>query len=135
MEFVNGQPAMRGYVPKEEYAELPGQYLQAAETWKRARPRPGAFSKSLHKIGDFDAQSVSDDFQRLNCYVAFAAFDLPDVCPVQPGAIGKYVLRPATLLPQGPDSIPDLLLNILHLQQFRGTLALSIQVITCGDGG
>jgi len=59
------------------------------------------------------------------------------VCTIQTGSVGKHILRPSLFEAKRAYAIPDPLLNILHLQQFRGiqqfrgTLALSIQVITC----
>ena len=57
----------------------------------------GGNSKSLYKIGNFDAQGVSDDLQCLNCDIAFAALNFSHVCSIQPGAIGENVLGPAAL--------------------------------------
>ena len=48
--------------------------------------------------------------------------------------VREYILRPALLESKCSNDASDVPLNILHLQQFRGTLALSIQVITCNRG-
>ena len=70
--------------------------------------------KAMHQIGDFDSQCVSDDLKRLNCHVALAALNLPNVRAIQSRSVGENVLRPTVLEPQRPHCLPDLLLNILH---------------------
>jgi hypothetical protein len=68
----------------------------------------------------------------LNRHVRLPALDLAYVSAIEAGAIREHVLGPTLLKSKCSDRIPDVPLNILHLQQFRATLALSIQVITCG---
>ena len=92
-----------------------------------------ASSKTFQQIGDSDLKSIGNDFQRLNRDVALSALEFANVSPIKSRVIREDVLRPATPQAQPPHRTPDLLLNILHLQQFRATLGLSIQVITCNE--
>ena len=92
-------------------------------------------SETLEQFADSDAERVGDDLQCLNRHVRLSALDLADVRPVQARSVGKNILRPPLGETKPPDGCPDLLLDILHQQQFRGTLDLSIQVITCNDSG
>lgn len=68
--------------------------------------------------------------ERLERDVRLAALDFADVRAVQAGLVGEDVLGPAHLLTQRPDSAAELFLDVLHQEQFGGTLLLSILVIT-----
>jgi hypothetical protein len=83
------------------------------------------------KIPNLHAEGIRNNLKGLNRHVAFTAFDLADMRAVETGAIAENVLRPAPRETKGADGRADLLLNILHSQQFQGTLVKSIQVITC----
>ena len=89
--------------------------------------------QALHEIADFHVQSVGHDLEGLNRDVGLpAALDLTNVCAIQARTCRQR--HPVTILllqTQLADSSTDLLLNILHLQQFGDSLVLSIQVITC----
>ena len=50
--------------------------------------------------------------------------------PVQSGALGKDILGQIAFAAQLPDRGSELLLNVLHSQQFRATLLKTILVIT-----
>jgi len=81
--------------------------------------------RKLHipdEVADLDAQCIGHDLKCLNGDVALAAFDLADMRAIQPRAVGEYILRPFALQSQSPNGLPDPLLNVLHLQQFRATL-------------
>jgi hypothetical protein len=92
-------------------------------------------SESLNQVHDSDAERVRDDFESLNSHVGLASLNLAHVGTVQAGAIGEDILGPSLGQPQPPTGLPDVLLNVSHQQQFRGTLGKPIQVITCTNGG
>ena len=71
-------------------------------------------------------KSVGNGFQCSECEIPFTTLYGADVGTVQAAAVCKFVLTPTSLLPVFPNPSPDRLLNILHTQQFAGTLLLCI---------
>ena len=56
-------------------------------------------SEPLHQIRDSNAERVRERLECLQRYVRFTSLNLADVCPMQTGAVGQYILRPAALHP------------------------------------
>lgn len=104
--------------------------MERPEARAPSRLRSLSWLEVLKQIHDPHVQCVCDDLQGLKRHVAFASFDLAHVRTVQARFIGKYILRPSAFEPECPDGRPDLLLDVLHQKQFRGTLGSSILVIT-----
>ena len=53
--------------------------------------------QTSHQVHNPDANCIRNDLQGLNRYITLAALNFPYVRPVQPRAVGKYVLRPPAL--------------------------------------
>ena len=96
-------------------------------------PNTDAHLQAFNQIRDVHLKRIRNGLERLDRYVALAALDFPNVSPIKTRFIGEDILRPAPFEPERPNGGPNLLLNILHLQQFGDSLVLSIQVITCND--
>jgi len=71
--------------------------------------RPGPIR---HQLAHLDAKSRSKPFNRVQTHVGTPALDIRHMRPVQPGTLGKLILRPFTTLAKGFDSLAELLFGV-----------------------
>lgn len=72
--------------------------------WRSRRDHAGylidsdeASLQTLDQVDDSHSQRIGDNLQRLNRYIAFTAFNLAHVCPIQAGSVRENILRPSPL--------------------------------------
>jgi hypothetical protein len=121
-----------GETSRSAGAEDEPECLPAAESglFRFAVWPASALSRIPNQISDADPQRVRDNFECLQGHIALAALDLAHVRAVKAAPFGEDILVPALPFSQCPNLGSDLLLDVLHQEQFGGTLALTILVIT-----
>lgn len=62
-------------------------------------------SQPLEQLYHLNSKTLGDFLDTEQRKISLSAFDLPDICPVQPAVLIHCLLRPATGLSQFPDTL------------------------------
>ena len=77
-----------------------------------------------HKITDTDTERICNNLKSFQRYVAFPALDGAHLCAMKPAFVRKDILAPGSFHSISSNAFAHWKQNILHYEQFAGTLLL-----------